>query len=160
MTISTYEMDALEASSFFTFKSPNNNTGKFASAAFTVKTVLDSISILSALLPTLILNLVDDPFNLIGNMVSILLLTCVCNLLIAFTHNKFAFWLMVDVKVIVSTFCDSPLARAMDVIVIVNSCIAFTPKKDNADVPILFAPKSLLMINVFTVLYDDVEILN
>ncbi len=72
-------MDTLEANSLLKFKSPNIDIGRFASSKLNVKKVIKSssttnptlsnVSMRSAVLPTLNLNLVDDPFDSIGNMV-------------------------------------------------------------------------------------------
>ncbi len=106
-------MDDVETNSLLTSKSPSINTGPFETSKLSVITVtqssratdptLSNVSTLRALLPTLNLNLVDDPFDSIGHRVSVLLLTRVCNPIVVFTHDKFAFRSIADVTVVVST---------------------------------------------------------
>ncbi len=98
-------------------------------------------------------------------MVSVLLLTRVCNPTFVFTNDgfandQFAFWLMAVVSVVVSAVCDSPLVRAVGEGFVFNSFRTLASETDLAHVLTLFALKSLIGVNPFLLLSVNPEMLN
>ncbi len=111
-----------------------------------IKLILSIISILNILLSILNIVCVDDLFDSIDNMFSILVLRNCYNIMICFINDKFIIWLIIDEKLFISIFSDNILVTVVDVVFIFTSFNICSLDIDNIDISIIFSFKSGLII--------------